>query len=88
ETTNPVKIFEYFALGKPVVATPMNELMPFASEQLLWIGKSPESFIKALREALSDSNAERKQSRMQIAERHSWRNHAQSFLTAIHNVKK
>lgn len=88
ETTNPVKIFEYFALGKPVVATPMNELIPFANERLLWIGNSSESFVQSLREALADTSPEQRQARMRVAERHSWRNHAQSFLAAIHNVKK
>lgn len=88
ETTNPVKIFEYFALGKPVVATQMNELIPFANERLLWIGNSPEAFVQSLREALAETSPERRQTRMQVAERNSWQNHAQSFLTAIHNVKK
>ncbi len=88
ETTNPVKIFEYFALGKPVVATPMNELTPFANDRLLWIGNSSGSFVQSLKEALAENNSERKQARMQVAERHSWRNHAQSFLVAINNVKK
>jgi glycosyltransferase involved in cell wall biosynthesis len=88
ETTNPVKVFEYFALGKPIVATPMNELVPFSKERLLWIGNSTESFVQSLREAIVENNLQQQLARMRVAERHSWRNHAQSFLAAIDKVKK
>jgi len=83
ETTNPVKIFEYFALGKPVVSSPLDELRPFSKEELVFIGDSAESFATGLRSALNDADEHRRISRMRIASNNSWQAHAESFIRAI-----
>ncbi|MBQ8599797.1 MAG: glycosyltransferase [Clostridia bacterium] len=48
--TNPVKIFEYMALKKPIVTTDMNECRKYKS---VLIGTCHDDFIKKLDEALS-----------------------------------
>ena len=49
KSTSPVKIFEYMALHKPIVTTPMHECMKFKS---VLIGKDHDDFIKQLDIAL------------------------------------
>ncbi len=49
DSTNPVKIFEYFASGLPVVSTNIREVEQLHSPAL--IAKTPNEFVDALREA-------------------------------------
>lgn len=51
--TNPVKLFEYMSLHKPIVTTDMNECRKYSS---VLIGKTHEEFIEKLREALALKN--------------------------------
>ncbi len=83
ETTNPVKVFEYFALGKAVVSTPLSELHEYEKTGLVLFGDSPTSFAEALKWALAERGDERAKQRIQIAAAHSWRNHARAFLDAL-----
>jgi glycosyltransferase involved in cell wall biosynthesis len=72
QTTNPVKVFEYFALGKPVVSTPMHELLPFAKAGLLRLARGEEEFASALRESLEEPPGELQERRRAVARNHSW----------------
>jgi hypothetical protein len=71
-TTNPVKVFEYFALGKPVVTTALHELQAFRREGLLRIAEGKEAFCAAVREALAEKDATLLERRREAARRHSW----------------
>ncbi len=53
EATNPVKIFEYFATGKPVVARRLPELEAFADVVALY--ETPAEFVATLEKAVRDS---------------------------------
>jgi glycosyltransferase involved in cell wall biosynthesis len=44
-SSNPIKMYEYLAAGKPVVSTPLPEVQQNASE-IVYIGKNNEDFIK------------------------------------------
>ena len=55
EATNPVKIFEYFATGKPVVARRLPELEAFGHVIALY--ETPEEFIAGLERAVKESVA-------------------------------
>jgi glycosyltransferase involved in cell wall biosynthesis len=48
---NPLKLFEYFAAGKPVVATDMDEVRPFAP--LVKIAETREDFSNSIAQLLS-----------------------------------
>jgi glycosyltransferase involved in cell wall biosynthesis len=82
QTTNPVKVFEYFALGKPVVSTPMHELLPFRKDGLLRFAQGNEEFALALRDLLSEPAGELKDRRRDVARSHSW--HALTELMLSH----
>lgn len=49
ESTSPVKLFEYMALGKPIVTTDMRECRKYES---VMIGKSHEEFLELIDKAL------------------------------------
>ncbi|MCC7360932.1 MAG: glycosyltransferase [Anaerolineales bacterium] len=67
----PMKFFEYFASGKPVVATPLPTLQDYAAHCRLTAGV--EDFSAALRQAASeDVTAAKVAARVQLALDHSW----------------
>ena len=82
-TTNPVKVFEYFALGKPVVSTPLHELEHFARQGLLRIADGREGFASALKLALAESDQGVRERRREVARKHSWKTLADSMLSAV-----
>lgn len=85
QTTNPVKVFEYFALGKPVVATHLHELERYEREGLLAIVRTPDQYKRAIEDALRETGTVRER-RMAVARMHSWRRLAQTMLDAIRQM--
>lgn len=66
----PLKLFDYFAAGLPVISTPISYVQ--AMEGLVYVGDSASSLAIAVRQALAeppDSSA--KERRKQIAQAHS-----------------
>ena len=82
-TTNPVKLYEYFALGKPVVSTPLSELERYAASGLVIIGNDLSEFVAGVRRALNELDASLCARRMEVARQHSWEQHAQRMLDVI-----
>ncbi|HEY1249620.1 MAG TPA: glycosyltransferase [Thermoanaerobaculia bacterium] len=86
EATNPVKLYEYFATGKPVVARRLPEIEPFegagagdrvgadADGKVVELYDTPEQFDAALERALARRPAEEALAarRRQIARENSW----------------
>jgi glycosyltransferase involved in cell wall biosynthesis len=70
---NPIKLYEYCATGKPIVATPIEEVV--AEGHLCHLGAGPEAFLAAvdaaLREALQP-DAERSAARRALAVASGW----------------
>jgi glycosyltransferase involved in cell wall biosynthesis len=83
QTTNPVKVFEYFALGKPVVSTPMHELLTFRNDGLLRLAQGKEEFASAVRESLAEPAGEIQDRRREMARRHSWRALTELMLSSL-----
>jgi UDP-galactopyranose mutase len=54
---SPTKVLEYMAAERPVVATPLPDLLPYRSAVLL--ADDPQSFVAACEQALSVSEAQR-----------------------------
>jgi|GEM_PF-786383 len=50
EATSPIKLFEYMALGKPIVTTDMHECRKYKS---VFIAKSEKDFVKKIKAALA-----------------------------------
>ncbi len=69
---NPLKLYEYFALGMPVVATALPEVSHH--EDLVYIGRSPDEFVALLELAVKEkSDAPVRRRREEVARENSWR---------------
>jgi glycosyltransferase involved in cell wall biosynthesis len=68
--TNPIKLYEYFSCGLPVVSTPLPEAQAMAD--LVYIGASPGDFARQVACALQEDDPSRRSRRREIAARESW----------------
>lgn len=71
KATNPVKLYEYLAAGKPVVSTELPEVAA-VSPHLVEMASDPASFERAIQTALRNKAADREEKRREFARRHSW----------------
>ena len=70
--TNPIKLYEYFSHGIPVVATRLPELDQFSS--LAYLSGNTEEFVQQLEIAMQEDNAVFRQERIRIAHEETWTN--------------
>jgi 2-polyprenyl-3-methyl-5-hydroxy-6-metoxy-1,4-benzoquinol methylase len=84
--TSPLKLFEYFAGGRPVVTTPMPECMAF-SEVL--IGATPADFAEHLDRALVSGKDEGKSVALRIlGEQNTWDQRVEAVATALAKARQ
>lgn len=82
---NPVKIYEYLSLGKPVITTPVADTDSFGPHVRL--GNSIDATILHLREALASiSDDDAAASRVEFARRNSWRARADQYVDFISSL--
>ncbi len=84
KATDPVKLYEYFSQGKPVVATDMAELAQCAG--LLYIGYDPEDFAQKLDLALNESGDDLRQQRVDFAKQNNWAQRVDTIDAAVRNA--
>ena len=70
DTINPVKLYEYFAMGKPVVAYEMKELAPF--RDILYLAKDKDDFLKKIGLALAEDDDSLIERRREVAKENDW----------------
>lgn len=70
QACSPIKVYEYLASGKPVVATPLDGL--FNCREAILTAAAPDEFLTRLEDALFRDTPERKEFRLDMAESHSW----------------
>lgn len=74
---NPVKIYEYLALGKPVVTTPVADTAAFG--ETVRVAADDAEMTQRLREALDDRGPAAAASRRSFADRNSWASRAAEY---------
>jgi len=78
---DPLKLYEYCALGKPVVST-----VPFTTGGTpapITVAATPAAFVQAIqRSIVEDSEASRRR-RVDFARAHTWQRRAQQFLQIV-----
>jgi glycosyltransferase involved in cell wall biosynthesis len=67
---NPIKLFEYFCAGKPVVSTPLPEVIRF--EPLATIARTADEFGIAIERLLTNDDEGTRQKRMETASKFTW----------------
>jgi glycosyltransferase involved in cell wall biosynthesis len=78
----PAKIFECLATGKPVVSTPLEELLSF-EDGVIYIAKTKEEFVQTIEKALNSDTPINKQKRLEIAAKNSWEQRFDEIKTII-----
>jgi glycosyltransferase involved in cell wall biosynthesis len=69
-TSYPLKLHEYLAAGKAVVAVPLPELTPF--QDLLYLAVSPDQFMRCVDRALVEKPGAMVDQRMAAARQNTW----------------
>ncbi|HMO16541.1 MAG TPA: glycosyltransferase [Oligoflexia bacterium] len=86
QATNPVKLYEYFALGKPVVSTNLPEVAEF--DNIVYISDSVSDFSSKLSQALSEEdNDARRLARIEVAKNNTWDKRANELLDILAEVR-
>ncbi len=70
QATNPVKIYEYFASGKPVVATSIPELMPY--KKIIYMADTVSTYVSAVKRAIKENSALKQKLRIAVAKANTW----------------
>ncbi len=70
KATDPVKLYEYFSLGKPVIATDMAELQQCGD--LIYIGHGPDDFASKIDSALNEAGSTLRERRIAFAQANTW----------------
>jgi glycosyltransferase involved in cell wall biosynthesis len=83
ESLNPIKLWEYLASGKPIVATPVAGFRDYADHVRL--ASDPSSFLSEVRAALwADPAAARE--RQALAQQHSWHKRVDAVEAVLNQV--
>jgi hypothetical protein len=83
--TSPLKLFEYFAGGKPVISTPMPECEAFAE---VHIARNAEEFSLALDRAKTEGEDLQFRERLRtLGRENSWTTRVQLVLEHLQNLQ-
>jgi len=77
----PLKMFEYFATGKPIVSTYLPSLEDY--RDYITICTNHDEFITAIAEQRTLDTPERRQARIDFAARNTWNHRAQTILDVL-----
>ncbi len=81
----PLKIVEYLALGKPVVATSTNTMQEVFTDHT-YLATDKTTFLQQVENALAEDNEELQQERIRFAKNFSWENVTAKLLDCIEQV--
>lgn len=88
EGNYPLKIDEYLAMGRPVVATSTHTMRDIFA-QYTHLATDAESYLHAIQKALSEAEDVRlMNARIAFAHTHSWEHSVEKIYKAIENYKK
>lgn len=77
----PLKIDEYLAMGKPVVATRTRTMKLF--EDYTYLADKPEDYPALIEQAIRENNPSRQEERIAFARTHTWENSLMHLYQAI-----
>lgn len=85
-STNPIKLYEYLAQGKPVVSTYLPEVIPFS--KYIYISRSHRDFLSNISKASTEKDVEVLTQRKNIAQLNSWHKRLDAIEKCIKNYNK
>ena len=85
--TNPVKVYEYLAAGKPVVTTHLPEIRDGGLDDLVARCKSRDEFLRAVEAGLDEVAGDpRREARIERARQETWEHRAASLRGAVGRI--
>lgn len=81
ETMNPLKLYEYLASGKPIVATPIAGIEQFP--HLIKTASAKEEFCQQIKQALSENNPALIKQRQDAVSAYSWHSRVDKILSYL-----
>lgn len=81
DAQDPVKLYDYLAIGKPIVTTKVAGVESFRG--LVRITEGPQEFYRAILESLKENDSDLVVSRRRAAEENSWRNRAEKIFEIL-----
>ncbi len=86
EARNPLKLWEYLAAGRPVVATRIPEIEKYA--EAVYLAATPAEFEAAITDALEHPSSERLRRGAELAREHSWEQLTRRTLSDVMSTMK
>jgi glycosyltransferase involved in cell wall biosynthesis len=81
-SVNPIKLYEYLALGKAIVSTPLPEVVQFG--KICYLSEPGQSYIAAIGEALNEGQAtDLIQQRRRVADENTWAKRAEEIVRVL-----
>ena len=80
-SVDPVKVYEYLSQGKPVVSTPLPDLVPISG--LLYFAEEPEEFARQIDLALAESGDSLPRKRMAFASQNTWGTRVEAMARSL-----
>jgi len=83
EKVDPIKVYEYLSLGKPVVAINLPELEKV--RELIYLAKDKYDFINCIKRALEENDLKLRERRMAYARQNSWAIRVEQLIGTVEN---
>jgi len=82
--THPIKIYEYFAAGKPIVTTKLPEILPM--KDLCYVANDKKDFLEKLDRAFKENDKERVQKRIKFSSTNTWKDRFDTLVLEINKI--
>ena len=82
----PLKIDEYLAMGKPVVATRTTFMKYFQDDT--YLAATKEEYLPLIEQALAENSPEKEKRRTEVAKSHSWEKFADKIYFQISKLEE
>jgi teichuronic acid biosynthesis glycosyltransferase TuaH len=82
----PLKIDEYLAMGKPVVATVTKAMEVF--EDYTYLARNKEEYVPLIEKAMAEHSPEKAEARKKYVAGHTWENTVKAICKAINTVSQ
>ena len=78
---DPVKMYEYCSQGKPVISSPMPEILHL--DTVIRFASDTPSFLRAIDDALGEKGTEQREKRIAFARENTWGDRTSAFQSAF-----
>ena len=83
----PLKVNEYLAAGKPIIATHFSEDI-FSFKDVIYVAEDDDQFLSMIDKAIEENNQERINKRIEVAQQNTWTSRVEEFWKIIANEPK